>query len=59
MLNRSFSEMWCLPRAVDYLESRKVDVRGIVSHKFRLEQFGDALQSIRSKECIKATIVMD
>lgn len=51
--------MWCLPRAVDYLESRKVDVRGIVSHKFPLEQFGEALESIRSKQCIKATIVMD
>lgn len=59
LLNRSFSEMWCLPRAVHYLESGKVKVRGVVSHKFRLEEFGDALQSIRSKECIKATIVMD
>lgn len=50
--------MWCLPRAVDYLESRKVDVRGMVTHKFSLERFGEALQAIRSKECIKATIVM-
>lgn len=44
--NRSFSEMWCLPRAVHYLESRKVDVRGILSHKFRLKQFDKALQSM-------------
>ena len=51
--------MWCLPRAVHYLESRKVDARGIVSHNFRLEHFGKALQSNRSKECIKAAIVMD
>ncbi len=51
--------MWCLPRAVDYLESRKVDVRGMVTHKFPLEQFEEALQAIRSRECIKATIVME
>ncbi|OXV09723.1 hypothetical protein Egran_02514, partial [Elaphomyces granulatus] len=55
----SFSEMWCLPRAVSYLESRKVDVRGIVTHTFRLEEFSEALQTIRDKKCIKATIVMD
>lgn len=51
--------MWCLPRAVHYLESRKVDVRGMVTHKFPLEQFGEALKAIKAKGCIKATIMMD
>lgn len=55
----SFSEMYCLPRAVHYLETRKVDVRGIVTHTFPLEKFGDALDAVRNKTCIKAAIVFD
>lgn len=55
----SFSEMYCLPRAVYYLETRKVDVRGIVTHTFPLERFGDALDAVRNKTCIKAAIVFD
>ncbi|TID27365.1 putative sorbitol dehydrogenase [Venturia nashicola] len=55
----SFSEMWCVGRSVKYLESRKVDVRGIVDKTFRLEQFGEALDAVRNKTCIKAAIVFD
>lgn len=57
--SRSFSEMNCLPRAVNYLESGKVDVTGVVTHTFPLERFGDALEAIRTKASIKAVIVMD
>jgi D-arabinitol dehydrogenase (NADP+) len=56
---RSFSEMWCLPRAVHYLETRKVDVRGVVTHNFCLEDFGKALDAVRNKTCIKAAITFD
>lgn len=55
----SFSEMWCLPRAVHYLETRKVDVRGIVTDTYKLEDFGKALDAIRNKTCIKAAITFD
>ncbi|PVH88995.1 putative sorbitol dehydrogenase [Cadophora sp. DSE1049] len=55
----SFSEMWCLPRAVHYLETRKVDVRGIVTNTYKLEDFGKALDAIRNKTCIKAAITFD
>jgi D-arabinitol dehydrogenase (NADP+) len=51
--------MWCLPRAVHYLETRKVDVRGIVTNTYNLEHFGEALDAIRNKTCIKATIIFD
>lgn len=51
--------MYCLPRAVRYLESGKVDVTGIVTHTFPLEKFGEALQVIRDKKCVKATIMME
>ncbi|KAK2590336.1 hypothetical protein QQS21_011979 [Conoideocrella luteorostrata] len=56
---RSFSQMYCLQKSVDYLESGKVKVQGIVDKTFRLEEFGDALDAIRKKQCIKATIIMD
>lgn len=49
--------MWCLPRAVEYIESGKVDVKGIVTHKYGLEEFGEALQAIREKKRIKAAVM--
>ncbi|KAF9872892.1 hypothetical protein CkaCkLH20_09755 [Colletotrichum karsti] len=55
----SFSQMYCLQRSVDYLEAGKVRVDGIVDKTFKLEQFGEALDAIRKKQCIKACIVMD
>ena len=58
-MNRSFSEMWCMARSVKYLESRKVDVRGMVTHKFALQDFGKALDAVRNKTVIKAAIVFD
>lgn len=51
--------MWCMPRSVKYLESRQVDVRGIVDRTFTLEEFGQALDAVRNKECVKAAIVFD
>lgn len=51
--------MWCLPRAIQYLESRKVDVRGIVTHTYALKDYGEALEAVRTKKCIKATILYD
>ena len=48
-----------MPRAVQYLDSGKVDVRGIMTHAFKLEDFGLALDAIRNKKCIKAAILFD
>ncbi|KAH9990377.1 putative sorbitol dehydrogenase [Xylariaceae sp. FL0662B] len=55
----SFSEMWCMPRSVKYLESGVVKTQGIVDATFTLEQFGEALEAIRDKKCIKAAILYD
>ena len=49
--------MWCLPRAVEYLNSGKVNVKGIVTHRFTLDDFSKALEAIRTKQCIKAVIM--
>lgn len=51
--------MYCMPRAVAYLDSRKIDVTGIVTHKFPLEKFGEALDSIRDKSAVKAAIIFE
>lgn len=44
---------------IDYLDSGKVKTKGIVNKTFKLEQFGEALESIKNKTAIKAAIVFD
>jgi hypothetical protein len=44
---------------IDYLDSGKIRTKGIVNKTFKLEQFGDALESIMNKSAIKAAIVFD
>lgn len=44
---------------IDYLDSGKVKTAGIVNKTFKLEQFGEALESIKNKSAIKAAIVFD
>lgn len=55
----SFSETFMFPATVDYLDSGKVKTQGIVNKTFKLEQWGEALESIRNKSAIKAAIVFD
>ncbi|PQE25397.1 L-threonine 3-dehydrogenase protein [Rutstroemia sp. NJR-2017a BBW] len=55
----SFSETYMFPAAIDYLDSGKVKVEGIVNKTFKLEQWGEALESIKNKSAIKAAIVFD
>ncbi|KAF7551960.1 hypothetical protein G7046_g7564 [Stylonectria norvegica] len=55
----SFSETYMFPATIDYLDSGKVKTKGIVNKTFKLEQFGEALQSIKDKSAIKAAIVFD
>jgi D-arabinitol dehydrogenase (NADP+) len=46
-------------QTIDYLESGLVKTQGIVNKVFRLEEYGEALESIRNKTAIKAAIVFD
>ncbi|CAM1503882.1 Fc.00g014730.m01.CDS01 [Cosmosporella sp. VM-42] len=55
----SFSETYMFPATIDYLDSGKVKTKGIVNKTFKLEQFGEALQSIKDKSAIKAAIVFE
>ncbi|KAI1912906.1 hypothetical protein LOZ53_003121 [Ophidiomyces ophidiicola] len=55
----SFSETYKFPAAIDYLDSGKVRVNGIVNKTFKLEQWAECLESMRNKSAIKAAITFD
>ncbi|KAI5302897.1 hypothetical protein KEM55_000829 [Ascosphaera atra] len=55
----SFSEVHKFPAAIDYLDSGKVNVKGIVNKTFKLEQWEDCLKAITDKSAVKAAIVFD
>ncbi|EEH18961.2 chlorophyll synthesis pathway protein BchC [Paracoccidioides brasiliensis Pb03] len=55
----SFSETYKFPAAIDYLDSGKVKVNGIVNKVFKIEQWAECLESMRNKSAIKAAIVFD
>ncbi|KAL2265403.1 hypothetical protein VTJ83DRAFT_6503 [Remersonia thermophila] len=55
----SFSQLYMFPQTIDYLDSGLIKTQGIVNKTFRLEQYGEALASIRDKTAIKAAIVFD
>jgi D-arabinitol dehydrogenase (NADP+) len=52
----SFSETFMFPAAIDYLDSGKVKVSGIVNKVFKLEQWGECLEAMKNKTAIKAAI---
>ncbi len=45
--------------AIDYLDSGKVKVEGIVNKTYKLEQWGECLEAMKNKTAIKAAIVFD
>ena len=48
-----------VPAAIDYLDSGKVKVKGIVNKTFKLEQWAECLESMKNKSAIKAAITFD
>ncbi|GCE09984.1 alcohol dehydrogenase catalytic domain-containing protein [Dictyobacter aurantiacus] len=52
----SFAQTHCFDRALAYLESRKVKVNEMVTHAFALEEYGKALETLRSRQGIKTII---
>lgn len=55
----SFSETFMFPATIEYLDSGKIKTKGIVNKTFKLEQFQEALDSIKNKSAIKAAIVFE
>lgn len=52
----SFSQTYCFPRAVAYLDSGKVNVKGMVTDVFKLEDYGLALDKMKSRGALKIAI---
>lgn len=48
-----------LAAAIDYLDSGKVKVAGIVNKTYKLEQWAECLEAMKNKSAIKAAIVFD
>ena len=52
----SFSQAFCFPRAVAYLDGGKVNVKGMVTDIFKLEDYQAALDKMNSREAVKIAI---
>ena len=54
----SFAQVHCFDRAIAALTSHRVKADGIVTHRFSIERFGEALQAMHEDpSCLKAAIV--
>jgi D-arabinitol dehydrogenase (NADP+) len=55
----SFAQTHCFDRALVFLRGGRVRTEGIVTHRFPLDEYGQALQALRSDpRCLKAAIVV-
>ena len=52
----SFSQAHCFPRAVAYLDGGKVNVKGMVTDSFKLEEYQQALDKMNSRGAVKIVI---
>ncbi len=53
----SFAQAYQFARSIDYLKNGKVDPTGIVTHRFGLDQYGEALAALRAPDCLKAVLL--
>ncbi|KAF8755520.1 NADP -dependent D-mannitol dehydrogenase [Rhizoctonia solani] len=52
----SFSQTYCFPRAVQYLDSGKIKTKGMVTDVYKLADFQQALDKMASRQCLKIAI---
>ncbi|KAI0746975.1 NADP+-dependent D-mannitol dehydrogenase [Daedaleopsis nitida] len=52
----SFAQMHCFPRAVAYLDSDKIKVKGMVTDVFTVADFSKALDKLRSRTAVKIAV---
>ncbi|KJA16646.1 hypothetical protein HYPSUDRAFT_171172 [Hypholoma sublateritium FD-334 SS-4] len=53
----SFSQTFCFPRAVAYLDSGKINLKGMVTDVFKLDDYQAALDKMNSRTALKIAIV--
>jgi len=53
----SFAQQFSFDRAISFLRTGRVDTTDMITHRFDLEHYADALDSVADSSCIKAVIV--
>jgi D-arabinitol dehydrogenase (NADP+) len=52
----SFAQQFAFDRALGALRGGQVDTRGMITHRFKLEQYAEALEAVADSSCVKAVI---
>jgi D-arabinitol dehydrogenase (NADP+) len=52
----AFSQTNCVGRAVDLLAARRVVADGIITHRFGLDQYPEAIAAVQDPMCLKAVV---
>ena len=52
----SFAQVHCFPRAVAYLESGKINVKGMVTDVFPIQDYQKALEKLNNKTACKIAV---
>lgn len=53
----SFAQQFSFDRALDHLRSGRVDPTGLITHRYRLAEYAEALAAVADSSCVKAVIV--
>jgi len=56
-LRGSFAQQFSFDRALAHLRSGRVDTAAMVTHRFSLDRYADALAAVADSACIKAVLV--
>jgi D-arabinitol dehydrogenase (NADP+) len=57
VIKGSFAQQFSFDRAVEALRTGRVDTTGMITHRFGLDQYADALAAIADSSCIKAVVI--
>ncbi|KZT10243.1 uncharacterized protein LAESUDRAFT_755752 [Laetiporus sulphureus 93-53] len=52
----SFAQTHCFPRAVQYLDSGKIRIKGMVTDVFTIAEYQKALDKLNSREAVKIAV---
>ena len=53
----SFAQQFSFDRALSALRTGRVDPAGLITHRFGLEQYGDALAAVADSSVVKSVLV--
>ena len=53
----AFAQAYEFARAIDFLRAGKIRTDGLITHRFGLDAYDDALASLRAPDCLKAVVV--